>query len=1389
MARLCLFLVLAWVLLAGPAAQAQQLSAPQLQGGVDNILGHADPRPTTPPTKPDVLAPSWRYNVDIADRALQLGPVDEVQLRQEDAQRALVDKILRFGVGRDVNVSLSDGKWYVVPDAGLLWVFDIEAAGAMGIRVRLSDVELPDSAEVYLYAPVDPGRVTVYQDRTVDPGEQFWSPTMFSSRVRIEYFLPKGVGIESTKPFVVDRIQHIYRDPVAELHSAQPFGAGPCHNDVSCFPAYDDLAKAVSGTGFIVGDSLFCTGNLLATSANDLTPYLLTANHCISTQSTAETVEVYWLYQTSTCNGSPPSLSSVPQSAVTTLLATNAASDYTLLMVEGELPTGLFWAGWSAAAVPNGTPCTGIHHPSGDYKRISFGTKDFGTTNFITIDWFDGPTEPGSSGSGIFLTSTQQLVGQLCCGSSACGNLTDDDYGAFSASFSGISSLLNVGTDDASEPNDSCAGAATTPAGTYSNRVVKTGDEDWYAISVPGSSTLDVDLLFTDAHGDVDAQLFSSCGGSVVASATSSSNNESLSFFNSGGTTTFFLRVFLASDTRNEYTLIVDTGVGGGPSNDSCSTPLTVSVGTTNFDSTNATTDGPDEPGSCSFFGYTHIESDLWFCFTPSSTGDVTVSLCGSGYDTKLGVYEGCICPSSAPIACNDDACSGALQSEVMFAGVAGQDYMIRVGGYQGATGTGTLEISVDTTDTCADATPVTEGSFAFTNVGATTDGPDEPGSCDFFGYTQIGADVWFSYVASCSGDVTVSLCGSLYDTKLAVYAGSTCPTTASAFACNDDACSGALQSEVTFGAMAGESFLIRVGGYQAAEGTGTLTISCETTNDDCTGAIVVGDGSTTGMLDGATNDADASCGTSNSSPDVWFSYTATCNGVLEVDTCGTNDIGGTNQGIDTVLALYSGCPGTLGTELVCNDDWQDSDPMSCTGIDTGALLDSHVSLPVTLGQNIRIRVSNFNNGGTGSFNLNVNCTPTGGGGPANDDCTSAPLIGDGAFAGTLTGATNDGTAACGSSAANADVWYEYVAPAAGTLFVNTCGTNDTGGVDAGVDTVLSVHSACGLAALECNDDWPSGSDPTACSGSDSGLTRDSAIAIALTNGQTVLIRVSHFGTTTPGDFVLQTSFDSTCLPVTGLSCVTGASVNLSWTNGDSYTAIRVFRDSTLIATLAGSATSFNDTPPTGGTQVYEVEGDCGGGNIASPASCVVNFSPTCNPVSNLQCSITGSDVTLTWTNGDSYTAIRVFRDGSLIATLPGTTTSTNDTNLAPGTYAYTVEGDCGGSIANPADCIADTASTGGLRRGDCNHDGSINIADAVSLLGFLFPTGGPPAPLSCEDACDGNDDGSLNIADAVAVLTALFGNPTAPLPAPYPGCGDDPSPDSLNCAAYSFCP
>ncbi|MFY9820657.1 MAG: trypsin-like peptidase domain-containing protein, partial [Thermoanaerobaculia bacterium] len=537
--------------------------------------------------KPVRLAPS-------AQAGIALGAVPEVRLQaidrdavlKQDAvnERTGMEKLLRFAVARDVEVAAANGNWYEVAGGARLWAGDVVSSEALGLRLHFKNVHLPAGAELAVYAVPDssgaggtarngfPGfdperAVERHQGSEAEAATtDFWTATLPGERARVEYLAPAGAAPDL--PFTVDLLQHVYLDPVARLaKSLIQKQAGDCHNDVTCFPEWADQAKSVAGLGIIVsGGSAFCTGQLLNDQAADFTPYFLTAHHCLSTQKDAGNSELFWFYQTDTCNGTPPDINSVPRSNGATLVSTSSSSDYTLMMVEGALPDGLFWSGWTSTPVADGTDAAGIHHPEADFKRISFGFKDESSAcpnaNFDRISWTSGVTEPGSSGSGIFRADTQQLFGQLLGGPSFCGASPADlfdCYGAFAATYRQIKNPLRRGWDDTSEPNNTCAQARVVATGTLKNRVVKVLAPDWYKIKVRPGRTVTVRVSFVDANGDVDLDLFGpDCGTDPLVTSRTTNDQEVVTWTNDGGQPAFFSwKVYLASDTRNYYNMTV----------------------------------------------------------------------------------------------------------------------------------------------------------------------------------------------------------------------------------------------------------------------------------------------------------------------------------------------------------------------------------------------------------------------------------------------------------------------------------------------------------------------------------------------------------------------------------------------------------------------------------------------------------------------------------------------------------------------------------------------------------------------------------------------------------------------------------------------------------------
>ncbi|HEV8629448.1 MAG TPA: hypothetical protein VGV61_03955, partial [Thermoanaerobaculia bacterium] len=288
-------------------------------------------------------------------------------------------------------------------------------------------------------------------------------------------------------------------------------------------------------------------------------------------QGDASSTEAFFSYQTATCGGPRPSIFNVPRASGFSLMSTNPASDYSLVIIDGSIPSSqVVWAGWTSAVQGSGVDTIAVHHPSGDVKKISFGTTDFSLNcsgfGIPTIPNFwtgQGVTEPGSSGSGLFRDDgNQQLIGQLFGGPSFCG-VSDsgrfDCYGPFSTTYQRIKTLIAGGSDDKSEQNDTCAKARVLKKGTQSGRILKLNDPDWYKFSVPAHKTVTISLAFFNQFGDVDLETFAKCGDSPIVVSNGTDDGEAVSITNVGSKPAWLYihPYFGDEDTRAIYNISV----------------------------------------------------------------------------------------------------------------------------------------------------------------------------------------------------------------------------------------------------------------------------------------------------------------------------------------------------------------------------------------------------------------------------------------------------------------------------------------------------------------------------------------------------------------------------------------------------------------------------------------------------------------------------------------------------------------------------------------------------------------------------------------------------------------------------------------------------------------
>jgi V8-like Glu-specific endopeptidase len=370
------------------------------------------------------------------------------------AANAKGDGPAELGIVREVQpVAVASVASAVASGAHFQWRGSVHVDGAARVRVRLDDVDLPEGARLWIYGAS--GEAVAF-DGSLAHERRLWTPSVAGDTATIEVDAPgeaafRIAGVADIRP---------YSEVVAN--------GSECVTDLSCHTPGNGLDRAISFYTFVAGTGVYgCTGGLVNNSRSDGTPYFLTANHCVRNETSASSVEAYWDFRSSACNGPAPALESLPKSNGATLLATSGSTDVTLLRLN-NLPPNRTFLGWDATALTEGTQLFHISHPLGVPQRYSTSTViSSGETcsssprpSFLYSTPSVGATDVGSSGAPV-MRGDGYIVGQLkgACGpepNNPCNRANREVDGAFSASYALLQPYL--------DPAPACA--ACTPNNT-----------------------------------------------------------------------------------------------------------------------------------------------------------------------------------------------------------------------------------------------------------------------------------------------------------------------------------------------------------------------------------------------------------------------------------------------------------------------------------------------------------------------------------------------------------------------------------------------------------------------------------------------------------------------------------------------------------------------------------------------------------------------------------------------------------------------------------------------------------------------------------------------------------------------------------------------------------
>lgn len=325
----------------------------------------------------------------------------------------------------------------ILPNGEYLWQLKLSIPGAASLGLVLSKLQLLPKTALYVYNPQTGAWLGAYTPINNNAHQLLSIQALAGDELLIEYKAPDA-SPAYLPTFRIDEM--IYSQESSDLHDLKALGSsGPCQVNINCEEGsnWQDHKRAVVRIRLRQGsDWYWCTGSLINNSLQNQAPLLLTADHCGENASEADLQvwQFYFNYERPACAnfGAPPS-QVINGSSLISKAPYTGGTDFKLLQLNNAPPASWnpFFAGWSRATVGPESG-VGIHHPSGDVKKIStFSGTVLSTTypgglagGYWRVVWIPtvnghGVTEGGSSGSPLF-NAQGQIVGTLTGGSSGC---------------------------------------------------------------------------------------------------------------------------------------------------------------------------------------------------------------------------------------------------------------------------------------------------------------------------------------------------------------------------------------------------------------------------------------------------------------------------------------------------------------------------------------------------------------------------------------------------------------------------------------------------------------------------------------------------------------------------------------------------------------------------------------------------------------------------------------------------------------------------------------------------------------------------------------------------------------------------------------------------------
>ncbi|MDG2292687.1 MAG: hypothetical protein P8L37_08495, partial [Phycisphaerales bacterium] len=230
-----------------------------------------------------------------------IDPLDLEWLRADDARRTADGLPLRFAVPNEAFITPgNNGYWDRNEEGWLRWQMRFSSRGAPHINLAFEHWNMPDSGEMFIASEDGADQVGPFTSLdNFDHGE-LWAPVVQGDEIIVTITCSDADRLAIEQQIAITKINVGYRGFGAEKADGTS-RSGSCNVDVVC-PEGDPWYQEIPCVGLYALNGYFtCSGGMLNNTAQDQTPYFLTANHCGVTTGNDQTMVVYWNFENSYC--------------------------------------------------------------------------------------------------------------------------------------------------------------------------------------------------------------------------------------------------------------------------------------------------------------------------------------------------------------------------------------------------------------------------------------------------------------------------------------------------------------------------------------------------------------------------------------------------------------------------------------------------------------------------------------------------------------------------------------------------------------------------------------------------------------------------------------------------------------------------------------------------------------------------------------------------------------------------------------------------------------------------------------------------------------------------------------------------------------------------------